>query len=705
MNMNNNSQSVTGTQTSKNDNTSLFSILWHHKFSLAIFTILGAIVGLTFAFWTRPQFNSDILLQIDPKGNKASKAMGEMGALLETTSPAEAEIKLIKSRMILANVVEKEHLTFLATPTSPMNRLLHKEGRMDLEELEIPETARNEKWIAQATGPNTFDIYTPQGAKLVSGNVGDFVSAPFAGDTLKIQVKRMIATEGEEFSLLQTSALTAIRNLKNKLNVKEDGKQTGIIVVNYSHRYADRAADILNSIANTYLRQNVEMRSAEAEKTLAFLEEQLPSIKAKLDSTEKILANYRHKIGSVDMVGETQAHLEKEMDIQRQLLSLEQQRQEAVRLFKDEHPTVKTIENQQSRLRSALAGLKQKAETMPLKQQEVLRLQEEVEVNNMQYTSMLNNIQQLRVVRAGEVGNVRIVDYAQIESIPSEPKMFSILFTFVAVGFGVGVLLIFLRRRMRNGVCSSLELERETNISVFAKIPETSKSSRRSNKPGLHSIVELDPDAPASEMFRCLHTAIDFSLEKGQKVIMVCGLFTGVGKSFISKNLTDVFALNGKKVVLVDADIRRGVQGHHKQMGLSEILTNKASWQDVIFEQGCKGASIIASGNNFVSPTELLRHEQFRNLIDNLKNEFDIVIIDTPPLNLVADAMLVYPLCDFSLIVIHYGRHSMDDIKEAVANLKRYGEKPCAFVMNRCEYESNGHYGYGYKYKRGYYRR
>jgi tyrosine-protein kinase Etk/Wzc len=168
------------------------------------------------------------------------------------------------------------------------------------------------------------------------------------------------------FRLSQRNPLVAARGLAKSLNVAEKGKQTGIISVKYSHRYADRAASILNTIAKTYLRQNVEMRSAEAQKTLEFLESQLPGVKNKLDSAEKILADYRYKIGSVDMTGETKAHLDKELSLQRQILELEQQRQATMRLFKEEHPTVRTIVKQQDKLRGELSRLKKAAETMPL---------------------------------------------------------------------------------------------------------------------------------------------------------------------------------------------------------------------------------------------------------------------------------------------------------------------------------------------------
>ena len=678
-------------------------ILWKNKWTLVFCIVLGAVVGGVIGMWIRPQFTSDILLQVNVKGgNKATKAMGEMGALLDMSSPADAEIELIKSRMVLDFVAAEEHLAYSATPVDWLNRLLHREGRMDIEELSIPAIARAERWMAVATGPNTYAVYTPEESKLLEGKVGDRLVAPYAGDSLVICVKLMRATEGEEFRISQRNPLSAVRGLAKSLNVAEKGKQTGIIGVKYSHRYADRAASILNSIAKTYLRQNVEMRSAEAQKTLEFLEAQLPGVKSKLDSAEKILADYRHKIGSVDMTGETKAHLDKEVTLQREILALEQERQAAMRLFKEEHPNVRTIVKQQDKLRGELARLKKAAETMPLTQQEVLRLQEEVAVNSEVYTNMLNNIQQLRVVRAGEVGNVRIVDYAQIEPIQSKPKKFNILICSVAAFLMLGILFVFLKRMLRNGVRSSLEVERATDMSVFAKIPQSGNSMLkgrghlRRGKP----FVLTNPDDPVSESFRSLQTALDFSLGENSKVVMITGLIPGVGKSFVSLNLASLFAESGKKVLLIDADMRLGMLRGRPDFGLAEVLSGKATLDTATVNQEGSNLYVMGAGKALNAACELLRGEGLGKLVAEARTKFDYVFIDTPPLSLVTDAELVYPIADFGLYVLHYGKHSIDEIKESIDKLRRYAQKPGAFVMNHCEHES-GHYGYGYgKHKR-----
>ena len=425
---------------------------------LMIFLILGVVAGGIASMWMRPAYSSDILLQVDVKGNKSVKALGEMGALLDASSPSEAEMQLLKSRMVLASVVEEERICFSATPLNKMDRLLHREGRMDLEYLKIPKSvslAGMKIYARVLADTSSFEILDDDEKVILKGVVGETYRQPYADDSLIVCVRSIKATEGQVFQLSAIHPQIAVAGLLKSLNVAEEGKNSGIIRVKMTHKYSDRVAEILNSVANTYLKQNIEMRSAEAKKTLEFLEEQLPGVKAKLDSAEHKLTSYRHTKGTIDLSGETRVHLQKDVELQQKLLELEQKKQEALRLFQAEHPTIRTIEQQQAKLRGELAKQQKAAAKLPLTQQEVLSLQEEVEVNNRLYTNLLNNIQQLRVVQAGEVGNVRIVDRAYVPIKPSKPNR-KLIFLGVVFGFLLfGCALVLVRRMTQNCVTSS----------------------------------------------------------------------------------------------------------------------------------------------------------------------------------------------------------------------------------------------------------
>lgn len=672
-------------------------VLWNGKWVMILFALLGAAVGFYKANWEIPMFTSDALIQINTKGGQPTAAIGATTGLLEVQSPANAEMMLIKSRMVLSKVVEEQHLRFLANPIGDKDRILHREGRMDLELLELP----GQGFKARALGKDSFAVVS-HGKEIVRGAVGETYREDVNGDILVIRVGLLKAKAGQEFSLSVLSELAAISSLANGLSVSEAGKNSGsgMIKIIFSHRYADRAAAILNSVVNTYQRQNVELRGAEAEKTLEFLDEQLPGVKAKLDSVEAVLSKYRREVGSVDISGETSSSLSRSVELQAQLAELDQQRNEALRTYTAEHPVVQSIDLKRKALRTELGKVKSVMKKLPEKQQELLRLQGEVELNNKLYTTMLNNAQQLRVVRAGELGNVRIVDHARIAERTSYPNKRSIEMMYLGICLGIGAtILILFRIFSRKGIRNTSEVENATGISVYAKVPESRNKLLRMRKHTAKDfLVVEDPDDRASEAFRSLLTAVDFSVEKNQ-VLMVSGLIPGVGKSFVAENIAALAAQMGRKVLLIDGDMRRGRVKSKSKDGLANVLMRNCSVYDAIAKSSVKNLYVIGGGHTQLYPSELLRGDDFRALLEELRPQYDMIIVDTPPISLVTDATLIYPLVDFSLIVLHYGKHSIPEVQETLAVLDRIRDCPKAFVLNHCE---RGHHGYGYGYY-GYY--
>ena len=673
----------------------ILSILAARWKLLAVFAVAGLFGGFVCMNWIRPQYQSDAMLQVDLEGSKAGLAVGDMGALLDMPSPSDAEIELIKSRMVLSRVVEDEHLCFSATPVGSLDRLLHREGRMDLLVFNRPNknspAAAKEKWYAKAIDSISFSLIAPDGKELLKGRPGKEYTALYAGDTVRLSVLRMTARPGQKFLLSETEPLLAVRALEQGLDVAEKGKKTGILQLSYKNQYPDKAAAVLDAVASAYVRQNVEMHSAEAEKTLTFLESQLPALKMKLDSSEQKLTAYRYSVGSVDLPGEARMVLEKQVDLQKQLLALEQQKKEQAKLFTADHPTIQAIDQQEAQIRTEMNKVGASTKELPLTQQEVMRLQGDVALNDTLYTTVLNNIQQLRIVRAGQVGSARIVDHASLEVLPVSPRR-----TLVFAGFFAGALLLgcgvvfLLRLGSSRGEKSSSEIEKETGISVYAKVPETKKN---------------DPDELADEAVRTLRTALEFSCtDRNMKVLMVTGLIPSVGKSYISRRLSFLFGQTNKKVLLIDADLRKGKQRSRRESGLSEVLYGHAVVKDVLHPlKGSPNVMILGGGSVPSNPAELLGSDAFREVVNEVKAQFDLVIIDTSPLLLVTDAQWVARLADFRLVVLRYGAHDIDAIREGLRMLELTGKCPTAFVMNRCVYEGGrGSYQYGYGYRYGY---
>jgi tyrosine-protein kinase Etk/Wzc len=686
-----------------NEFLELLGDLWKYKFAVAFFLLLSGLFGVFAAYWIRPVYEVNALLQIETKKNGGS-LMGDLGSLFSSGSPAETEIELVKSRRVMGAAVDQSGLEFMSSPIGFWDRLLRKEGRIDLQDFyypkdSIPEDFRSEPWTLVAKDSVSFDLFDYDKKKVLSGVVGVTSAAAYMGDSVRIGVMRMKVKAGQKFKVWRRSRLDAIDAFNSAFSVGERGKKTGILEFTYQDIYADRAVSVVNQVANAYLRQNVEQRSAEAQKTLSFLEDQIPEVKKKLDSAEAELNDYRYRVGSVDINTETRIVLENQMRLQQQILSLQQKREETVRLFNDSHPMVKTMDRQIESIRSELSGMSFQAKKLPSKQQEILRLTSEVELDKLLYTNMLNNIQQLRLVAAGEMGSVRIVDYAELVTKPVKPKKKLILMVALFLGFCVSIVYVTIRKKFRSGVKDSRVIERELGISVYAKIPKGTAIPVQKTMP----LAVAFPDDVAVESMRTLRTSLEFMMpEQGANVIVLSGLIPAVGKSFVSVNLASLFAGMDKKVLLIDADLRKGRLhkefGLRKDLGLSDVLVGKIAVEEGIHITSVPNLSLMVAGKVPASPAELLGSHKFEQLLAKMKTQFDVIIVDTPPVMLVTDAMLVCRHSDQAVMVVEYNRHSIEAIREGL-NLftKGVGERVHkSIVINK--YVHSKMDGYGYKY-------
>ena len=656
----------------------LLLLLWGSRWLLLALTILGGVGGGLYAFSSQPEYKVDALIQLETKDNKNPMNMlGAMSEMFQTTNPAETEIEIIRSRLVLGRAVEQLKLNLQAAPLT-WGRLARLRGvprpEVEIDRLDLRANRWGRPFELEFLAKGEYLLREPKTKReILRGRVGVGNDSTANPDRVGLFIRSAQVQAGDRFLVSRISSLNAIEALRARLGVSEIGKKTGIIGLSYAGNDAERIATVLNTIANCYVRQDVEQKSAEAEKTLQFLQEQLPEIKRNLEESEQRLNSYRSLTGSVDLTAEAKLALEQQVEVQQKLFEAQQKKKELQQLFKADHPNIRTLDSVIASLSAKMGGQERQVKALPMQQQEVVRLMRDVQVNTELYTGLLNSSQQLKVVKAGEIGNVRVVDYAVPDFEPTKPKKKNIILVGLLVGFGLAAGISLLRRLMSSGVEDPAVIEKALGLPVYASVPHSVlqegllKKMRRKEK-GTHLLAFQQPDDLAVESFRSLRTTLHFSmLDAPNRILLLVGPSPSIGKSFVSTNFAATLAMAGSRVLLIDADLRRGhihqYLGRERGQGLSDLLSGNAVTEQALIATEVPGLTFLSTGTVPPNPSELLMHENFSRLLEELKPRYDYIVIDSAPVLAVTDAVILGKMAGTTLMVLKHGKHPLAEIE------------------------------------------
>ncbi|MGA9222824.1 MAG: polysaccharide biosynthesis tyrosine autokinase, partial [Pseudomonas graminis] len=445
------------------------------------------------------------------------------------------------------------------------------------------------------------------------------------------------------------------------------------------------AKRILNEVSRLYVRQNVERSSAEAAQRLEFLRSQLPAVRKQLEQSEIALNNFQMGAKSVDLSVETKSVLDQVVKLEGTLSDLKMKRVDVERLYTPEHPTYRALMTQIGQVESQKAALLKKIEALPATQQELLRLNRDMQVTSQTYTLLLDKSQEQDILRAGSIGNVRIIDNADANvEEPVKPMRKIIVLVAALIGLLLAVATVFVRQAFYRGV-DNPEVIENLGMPVYASLPysrlqermeKAAQSRSASKEPRLLSVSA--PTELAIEALRSLRTSLHFAmLEARNNVLMISSPTPGVGKSFVSSNLAVIIAQTGKRVLLIDADMRKGYL--HKMFnltpkhGLSDTLAARLGSKEVINHTEVRNLDFISCGYAAPNPSELLMHDNFNKMISELSPLYDLVIIDTPPILAVTDATLVGRQSGTCLLVTRFGLSTAKEIEACKRRLMHNG--------------------------------
>ncbi|EHP37944.1 tyrosine-protein kinase EpsB [Cupriavidus basilensis OR16] len=697
-----------------------------------IASIAGAVLvlGIAYAFLARPVYQADILVQVEDNPNSAKSLLGDVSSLFDVKAEATAEIEIIRSRMVVGKAVDNLRLYISGKPNyfpfvgawiASRAKGLSEPGlfgfggfawakeSIKVELFDVPDSLEGEKFKLMSLGEGRYRLEQSSLDSPLEGRVGERLEANQSAGSFSLLVTDLKAKPGIVFNLVRASRLQTLERLQDQLKIAEQGKQSGIIGASLDGTDPVLTASILNDIGDEYVAQNIKRKAAEAEKSLVFLGDLLPQLKTELERAEVKYNEMRNKRNTFNLSEEGKAFLQESVTAETSLLELKQKRTELLTRFTSTHPGVQALNEQIATLNSKVGSMAARMKTFPNVEQDTLRLMRDVQVNNDLYVGLLNNMQQLKLVKAGKVGNVRLLDDAPIPEEPIKPKKGLTIALSAILGLMVGVVAAFVRNALYGGITDSQDIEQHTGLNVYATVPLSLAQASlteeiRLRKRGKFLLADRNPNEPSIESLRSLRTALQFAmLDADNNRVLLTGPTPGVGKSFISANLSVVMATGGKRVLLVDADMRKGYLNHYFGMertnGLSDVLIGNVGFDQAVHRNVFDNLDFLSTGALPPNPAELLLNERMVKLLHEAGEQYDLVLIDTPPVLAVSDTAILAARCSTVFLVTRFEKTTIGEVTESAKQLRQANADVSGVVFNGLDPNAY-RYGYGSKYGR-----
>jgi len=683
--------------------SALYSGRWLIVWITAIVTLSAMLYTLTI----KPVFEADMTLYVEEESPNASKnMMSEASSLFETKKAAIAEMELIRSRMVVSRAVDKLKLYIDVEPkyfplggawiANKLGNDLSNPGlfgyggyvwgkeNADVSLFEVPEAWLGRQFTLTALDGQRYRFSGGGQAVVFDGTVGQHYQVPTPQGMIELKVDRMSGKPGARFVLRRTSLLSTTAAIQNALVVVEQGKQSGVIDVKLQGDSARRTYLVLSEIGREYMRQNLARKAEAAEKSLAFLNEQLPILKRQLEQAEDRYTRFRNAHSTVDLNEEARVNLAQAAAARTRRAELIQKKAELLARLTENHPQVEAIDLQRKEVDAELARAEARIKGMPVLEQDEARLTREIKVNTELYVALSNSAQQLRLATAGQVSKVRMVDMPIPPEQPIKPNRPLIVALSAVMGLFLGSVAAFARKAIKGGIDDAQKIERMLRTrAVYALIPHSNNQDKLVNKAqGSGSVspilATVMPEDPAVESLRSFRAALLFSLSHFKSnVVMFTGPTHGVGKSFVTANLAAVIAASGRRVLLVDTDMRSGNLGNYlgvnRERGLSSVILGKATIDEVIHHGLVDNLDFIPTGELPPNDPEFLLHPNFSHLLKQTSSRYDLVLLDSPPLLAGADALIIGAQAGAVFMVARFSSTRESEINESINYLNRAG--------------------------------
>lgn len=687
---------------------------------------LSGLAAAAYLVFAPPVYRASALLQIRDPANTPVR-VENLSPLFDQKSPAvqktsvDGEIEILRSRQILGQAVDELGLGVAAAPRylpgvgEAIARLRRAKGpaapllglpqfawggeRIEVARLRVSDELVHRPLTLVALAGGRYEVRDRDGTRLLQGEVGVPAAGDVAGHHVEVQVRALEARPGTGFVVERLPVDDVVERLQQDLRVQEHPKDSGIVTVELDGRDPARIARIVSTLATVYVQRNAEQRSAETAKTLEYLEAQLPQAKRAVDAAEAELAAYRTRRRSVDLQLEAKHAADRVAELEKTLSDLEAERAQARRTYGDRYPEVVRLDARIQAVRAQLAGTDPRVEAQPSKELDATRLARTVASATDVYTLLLKQVQELRVVKSGLVNNVRLVDAPVVAHRPVRPRPAATIALALLVSLAGAVAIALARSAFgEERIRDPRELEAALGMPVLANVPHSARQATLARSRRRATLATVAPEDVAVEQLRALRTSLGFLLKARGNVVALSSPSPGVGKSFVAMNLAELFAAAGKRVLLVDADLRCGVvdaRFDEPGPGLADVLLGKASIEEATRTTPGGKLDVVCSGGPVERPAELLATPRLQEILAAVGQRYDVVVVDTPPALAVTDPVLVARCASVNLLVLRARHHPVREVAFVLERLEQSGAEVHGAILNEAEASE----GYVYEHR------
>jgi tyrosine-protein kinase Etk/Wzc len=728
-----------------------------------ILVALGVGTGWLYLSYATPIYesNASLLIKDQKKGLDDSNIMESLN-LFGSKKIVENEIEIIHSRSIAREVVKN---LCLYAPIIQQGRVRDIPAyaispvRVEAKE---PDSIRSVGDAVFKYDINTGKIIFEKNAY----QIGEWVNSPYGIIRFIANPNFVDGALHKPFHFSLIGMKAASTQLLARLQISASSKQSTVINLKYRDAVPKRGENVLNEVVASYNRAAVNDKNLLASNTLAFVTERLRYVVNELDSVEHNLEKFKTQNRIVDiseqgkqflatvglndqkvtelnmqlaMLNEVEKYvLKKEKKgaivpstlgmidpvlsgLIEQLYALESQYEKMKSNTASGNPLLisltdqiadirpRVLESIHSQIRSTEAGLKDINRSsdrfssilqgIPNKERELLSISRQQSIKNSIYTFLLQKREETALSYASTVADSRIIDVAETGGAPVSPKRTMILGLALAIALLIGIAFVEIREMLNRNVMFRSEIEKLTRVPILGEVAYDQSEKALVIAEGKRSFI--------AEQFRQLRTSLGYlGINSRKKKIMITSSVSGEGKSFISANLGVSLALIGKKVVIIELDLRKPKLSEafnvSRSKGISNYFIGDMEAEEIIKNTETANLFIIPSGPVPPNPSELILNGRMLELLAYLELHFDYIIVDTAPINPVTDAYIISPMCDATLFVIRHGYTPRLYLQKLDEQNKIRQLKNMAIIFNGVKNRGYGNYGYGYGYGYGY---